>query len=537
MTSVPKRSRILVVGGGPAGSTAATLLAKQGYEVTLFERAFFPRYHIGESLLPSVLQILDVLGAREKMEQFGFTKKEGAYLEWGAEAWGLNFGELGGNCTYAFQVERADFDNLLLEHARSEGVTVFEGMEVQGLTFDGERPRAAQWTQRSRPAATGNGNGKWHGDGHHTAGLGVGEVVAQGEIAFDYLIDASGRAGVMAKYLQNRKYHKVFQNVAIWGYWEGADRMATGREGDIAVGSIPNGWLWAIPLRDGTMSVGVVMHRDNVVAKKGASLEQLYAEAIDETPFIKAIVEPGTLVSKMYTEQDYSYAAQRFCGPGYYMIGDAACFLDPLLSSGVHLATYSGLLAAASIGSTIRGEVEETASQAFFEKCYRQAYLRFLVFLSAFYDVGRKKESYFWEAQQLTEEDVNSGDLRLAFLNLVTGVKDMKDVQTNAHATVLETMAKRIDENLRFRKDKHELASLEGERKDQARANARFFSSVEGLFALDKAEAVDGLYVATTPYVHLAKVADHEHRAPTAPEELFEGIDMNTAMAAGAIVG
>jgi hypothetical protein len=237
----------------------------------------------------------------------------------------------------------------------------------------------------------------------------------------------------------------------------------------------------------------------------------------------------------MYTEQDYSYASQRFCGPGYFMIGDAACFLDPLLSSGVHLATYSGLLAAASIGSTLRGEVDEAAAGGFFEKCYRQAYLRFLVFLSAFYDVGRKKESYFWEAQQLTEEDVATGDLKMAFLNLVTGVKDMKDVQTNAHALVLETMTRRIDENLKFRKDKMALASLEGKGKSQAQANARFFSSVEGLFALDKAEAVDGLYVATKPYVHLARVSAAEAKASTSPS--LSSMDMDVAMAAGAVTG
>ena len=136
-------------------------------------------------------------------------------------------------------------------------------------------------------------------------------------------------------------------------------------------------------------------------------------EAINESPFIRDIVKPGKLVSSIYTEQDYSYASQRFCGPGYFMVGDAACFLDPLLSSGVHLATYSGLIAAAGIGSTLRGEVSEDEAAVFFEKCYRQAYLRFLVFLSAFYDVGRKKESYFWEAQRLTEQDVQTSDLKL----------------------------------------------------------------------------------------------------------------------------
>lgn len=501
MTSVPRATRILVIGGGPGGSTAATLLARQGYEVTLLERSHFPRYHVGESLLPTILPVLDLLGAREKMERLGFTRKQGAYLEWGSERWGLDFGELSGNCTYAFQVERDEFDHMLLEHARSQGVRVFEGIEVRALEFDGDRPRTARWAVRS-----GKADGKADGGetGHRIGDATAGQ--AEGCVAFDYLIDASGRAGVMAtRYLQNRRYHKVFQNVAIWGYWKDADRMATGREGDIAVGSIPDGWIWAIPLRDGMMSVGVVTHRDSVVARRGTSVEELYLELLHESPFIKGIVEPATLTSKIYTEQDYSYASQRFCGPGYFMVGDAACFLDPLLSSGVHLATFSGLVAAAGIGSTLRGEVTEEEASGFYEKCYRQAYLRFLVFLSAFYDVGRRKESYFWEAQRLTEQDVEAGDLKLAFLKLVTGVKDMSDAQSDAHRLVLGEMSRRIDENLHLRQDKMALASMQGDGRDRASASGRFFSSVEGLFALNESEAIEGMYVATEPWLRLAR--------------------------------
>ena len=189
------------------------------------------------------------------------------------------------------------------------------------------------------------------------------------------------------------------------------------------------------------------------------------------------------------------------------MVGDAAAFLDPLLSSGVHLATFSAMLAAASLNSYYRGEVSEEEMQSFFEKSYRQAYLRFLVFLSAFYDVGRTKESYFWEAQRVTQEEVSASELKRAFLKLVTGLKDMsdaRDVETRHY--VLEEMTKRVDENLKFRRDKMALASLKGEEVQAARANARFFSSVEGLFSLNEEDAVEGLFVSTKPYLHLAHV-------------------------------
>jgi flavin-dependent dehydrogenase len=456
------------------------LLARDGIEVTLIEREVFPRYHIGESLLPSCLEIADLIGARELIEKEGFQQKPGAYLEWGRESWSLDFGELRGRHTYSFQVERSRFDHLLLRHARSQGAAVHEGVEVQSLDFDETgRPCRAHWVRRDDPGVSG-------------------------VTAFDYLIDASGRNGIMAsRYLRNRKYHRVFQNVALWGYWEGAVcREPAYREGAIAVGSVPDGWLWSIPLGKGRTSIGAVLHKTAFSRmNKVLSREEIYQEAIASSPLLTKICAPATLVSEVMLETDYSYAAETFCGPGFFLCGDAACFLDPLLSTGVHLAMLSALLGAASVASLLRGEVSEPQALSFFEKSYRQAYLRFLVFVSAFYDQGRGKESYFSEAQRLSHYDVEGQGLRQAFLNLVSGIEDLSDAEAMTEHLMGE-MSRKVGENIQMRKDKVAMAQAGAEERELREKNAAFFDQVEGLSALDV--AVDGLYVMVQPRLGLS---------------------------------
>jgi flavin-dependent dehydrogenase len=480
-------TQVLVVGGGPGGTTTGTLLARQGFKVMLLEREVRPRYHIGESLLPSCLRIFDLMGIREKIEAYGFVRKDGGYFDWGGQQWEIAFGNLT-RPLYGFQVVRSEFDKLLLDHARSEGVDVLDGANATEIIFDNATAVAAQYADQD----------------------GVSR-----RIDFSILVDASGRAGVMAtRYLNNRKFHRSFMNVAVWGYWREAKRLTIGPQGAITTCSIPYGWIWAIPLHDGTMSVGIVLHKNKFKElRQYFSLEEIYRNSIGSAATIRALVEPGHLTTELRSETDYSYAAESSAGPGYYLVGDAACFLDPLLSTGVHLATFSGLVAAASAASTLRGEINAAEAAQFYNMSYRRAFMRMLVVVSAFYQTHKGRDSHFGQAQLLTAHDYNPDELGQAFLHIISGVEDLRDVEDVHPDKLLEVLIRIYQDHYSFIRQKDNWTSLSAGEINRAISTLRFVGAVQEDFSLTPETAINGLHVGTEPEIGLRRTQQAQSAA------------------------
>lgn len=471
-------TKVLVIGGGPGGSTAAALLARSGFDVELIERERFPRYHIGESLASSCRVFLQQSGALEKVDARGYPIKRGALLRWGTEEdWTIDWSRLFGTNVSSWQVEREDFDQVLLDHAAESGVQVREGCSVRRVLFDDDdRPYAAEWGPTDDRAAK--------------------------EIAhFDYLVDASGRAGVLANQtFKTRRPHEIFRNVAIWGYWQGGKTLPNTPEGGIDVISHPEGWYWVIPLRNDRFSVGFVTHKTHFKERRAGydSDQRLLLDVIDESDTIKQLLAEGTFDSEVHIEPDYSYVADSFCGPGYFIVGDAACFLDPLLSTGVHLALYSGTLAAASIGAAARGEVTDVEAQSFYESRYRNAYARLLVLVSGVYEQYKGKQSYFWLAQRLVRDEDEQAAVQepseAAFVEIVAGLTDVRDATTGATDGVREMIRQARETALAGTA----VASGDGEDAHAGFAPLRIEAS-------DLYDAASGLYLVTTPQLGIGR--------------------------------
>ncbi|QBI54650.1 tryptophan 7-halogenase [Streptomonospora litoralis] len=411
--SAPEEFDVIVVGGGPAGSTAATLIADQGHRVVLLEKQRFPRYQIGESLLPATVHgVCRLLGVDEEIRRAGFTAKRGGSFRWGTspDPWNFLFAlspELSGPTSYAYQVDRMTFDDILLRNAARHGVDVREESSALEAVTTGERVTGVVYTD---PA---------------------GE---RRELAAAHVADASGSTGRLhAAAGGTRQYSEFFQNLAVFGYFAGGGRLPEPDAGNILCAAFDEGWLWYIPLRDDLTSVGAVLNRDQA-GRIQADREGTLRESIRRCGIVRDLLGDAERVTEgtygsVRVRRDYSYAGTRFWAPGITLIGDAACFIDPVFSTGVHLATYSGLLAARSINSVLAEELSEDRAFGEFEGRYRREYAVFYEFLAAFYDMRQREESYFWKARKVT--NMQSGDME-AFATLVAGAASAESALVGA---------------------------------------------------------------------------------------------------------
>ena len=320
---------VVVIGGGPAGSTVSTLLAQQGVGVELFERECFPRFHIGESLIPETYWVLKRLNMLPKMQRSHFVKKYSVQFVNASGKLSAPFyfwDNKPHECSQTWQVARSEFDQLMLENARGHGVVAHEGVRVVDVLFEGE----------GAVGVTIQRNGGKRQD-----------------VRARVIVDASGQAGLLQNRLRLRVWDPVLNKGAIWTYWEGAYRDTGRDEGATMVlqTASRNGWFWYIPLHNNIVSVGVVAPFDYLFKNRNGAGDyaRTYREEVARCPAVSERVSSGRPITGYFATKDYSYRATKVAGDGWVMIGDAWGFLDPLYSSGVLLALRSGEMAADAI--------------------------------------------------------------------------------------------------------------------------------------------------------------------------------------------
>ena len=313
----------VIIGGGPGGSTAATFLARAGRRVLLLEKERFPRFHIGESLLPYNQSLFREMGVLPALEASGLIKKTGAQFHIGNGSKSLALVFRQGRFTRqpeAFQVERSAFDHLLLEHARQSGADVRQGWTVSKFSSE---PDGVTLQARDQTGVTAT----WRGA---------------------FLIDASGRGNLTGNQEGLRLIHPRLKKLAVFGHFSGVRRDEGEKGGDTVIVRLDNKWFWLIPLSAEKTSVGCVLDQEEF-ARAQESPEALFQRLWQSSRVLRDRMQAALLLGVIHTTGDFSYRNRRLVGKRLLRVGDAAGFMDPIFSAGVYLACYSGKMAARAV--------------------------------------------------------------------------------------------------------------------------------------------------------------------------------------------
>jgi flavin-dependent dehydrogenase len=353
---------VVVIGGGPAGSTVSTLMAQQGLKVQLFERERFPRFHIGESLIPETYWVLERLGMLDKMRASHFVKKHSVQFVNAAGKLSAPFyfwDNRPHECSQTWQVVRSEFDQMLLNNAREHGVDAREGVQVTDVLFDGDR----------------------------AVGVKIRDEAGVREVRAKVVVDASGQSGVLQHRFKLRVWDPTLNKGAIWTYWEGAYRDTGRDEGATMViqTNDKKGWFWYIPLHNNRVSVGVVAPFDYLFKDRNDH-ERTYNEEVERCTAVKERVANARRATGYFATRDYSYRATQVSGDGWVLIGDAFAFLDPLYSSGVLMALKSGEMAADAIVEGFRTNDFSAAQLGKWGPVFNQGIDRMRRLVCEFYD-------------------------------------------------------------------------------------------------------------------------------------------------------
>lgn len=401
---------IIIIGGGPAGAVCAGVLAEQGVECLLLEKEKHPRHHVGESLQPATFELLDhYLGVKEELEAQGYAYKFGAVYIWGEtrKPWRILFDKnleenledkhvelvdslseqelLSGGYEHALQVDRASFDKILFEAAKRKGANLLENTEVKQVLFTKD-------------------------------GQAIGVELANGEIVnASVVVDASGQRCMIGKQLGWVENIEDLRSVAIYGYFENTAGLPEPLCRHVQyVVTVPEGWIWFIPISKTHTSIGLVTKEKRKFSEE---------EFLDIIQNAEIPLGEGKLVEwdgqRIRYARDWSYACSQFRGKNFLLLGDAACFVDPILSGGVDFSVRSGATAAQAIIAGLKADDFEKPFVQY-ERRLKKEYNAYLRMARYWYGNNRSVDGFFWEATQLVDKETLSTPLR-AFVYLTSG--------------------------------------------------------------------------------------------------------------------